>query len=134
MTDEARRLKVVVIEDQPDIVDLIELILARKGYEVLRAYTAEEGLRLVQEHRPDVVLLDLMMPQTTGWDVHRAMQQAPELRRIPVVYVTAKASASDRLRALEEQGAAGYVTKPFGPGELLEAIERALSESAEVTS
>jgi len=126
MTKDTSSPLVIVIEDQADIVDLIELILARKGYRVMRAYTADEGLHLVEQHHPDLVLLDLMMPQTDGWEVHRAMRQDPDLAQIPVVYVTAKASAADRLRAIEEEGAAGYVTKPFGPRELMEAVESAL--------
>ncbi len=120
---------IAVIEDQPDIVDLLELILKRKNFKVLRAYDGAEGLRIVRQHKPDVILLDLMMPTLDGWEFHKALRSDPEIATIPVIYVTARASQEERLRALEEEGAAAYIVKPFSPRELLETIEEVLARS-----
>ncbi len=121
---------IAVIEDQPDIVDLLELILQRKNFTVLRAYDGAEGLKLVREYKPDVILLDLMMPTLDGWEFHKALREDPEISDIPVIYVTARASQEERLRALEEEGAAAYIVKPFSPRELLETIEEVLSRTS----
>ncbi len=123
---ETRRPVIACIEDQPDIAELIDLILQRKGYTVLKAYDGDEGLALVREHKPDLILLDLMMPGLDGWRFHAQLREDPELRDIPVIYVTARASAEERLRALEKEGAAAYIVKPFSPRELLEIIEQTL--------
>ncbi len=117
---------VLIIEDQPDIVDLIDLILQRGGYQVLRAYNGTEGLELTRKHKPDVVLLDVMVPGLDGWEYHAAVRDDPELRHIPIIYVTARASAEERLRALDVEGAAAYIIKPFSPKELLQTIEYVL--------
>ncbi len=129
MPDEKGRPVVACIEDQPDIVELIELILKRKNFAVLKAYDGDEGLEMVRQHKPDVILLDLMMPGLDGWKFHAAVREDPELSHIPVIYVTARASAEERLRALEEEGAAAYIIKPFSPRELVQIIEEVLANA-----
>lgn len=129
MPDEKGRPVVACIEDQPDIVELIELILKRKNFAVLKAYDGDEGLEMVRRHKPDVILLDLMMPGLDGWKFHAAVREDPELSHIPVIYVTARASAEERLRALEEEGAAAYIIKPFSPRELVQIIEEVLANA-----
>ncbi len=131
---EGKQRIIAVIEDQPDIVDLLELILKRKNYKVLRAYDGDVGLELVRKYKPDVVLLDLMMPTLDGWEFHKALREDPEIADIPVIYVTARASQEERLRALEEEGAAAYIVKPFSPRELLQAIEQVLARSEAASS
>ncbi len=126
MSEGTREPLILIIEDQPDIVDLIDLILQRGGYRVMRAYNGTEGLELTRKHKPDVVLLDVMVPGLDGWEYHAALREDPELRHIPVIYVTARASAEERLRALNEEGAAAYIIKPFSPRELLRTIEYVL--------
>lgn len=126
-----REYVIAVIEDQPEIVDLLELILSKKNYKVLRAYDGDVGLELVREYKPDVVLLDLMMPTLDGWEFHKALREDPEISHIPVIYVTARASMEERLRALTKEGAAAYIVKPFSPRELWEAIEKVLPRSEE---
>ncbi len=129
-----RQPVIACIEDQPDIAELIDIILRRKGYLVLKAYDGDEGLALVREHRPDVILLDLMMPGLDGWRFHAQLREDPELKDIPVIYVTARASTEERLRALEQEGAAAYIVKPFSPRELIDIIERVLQGDTVRTS
>lgn len=126
---EGKQRVIAVIEDQPDIVDLLELILSKQNYKVLRAYDGDVGLELVREHKPDVVLLDLMMPTLDGWEFHKALREDPEISHIPVIYVTARASMEERLRAMTQEGAAAYIVKPFSPRELVETIEEVLART-----
>ncbi len=126
---EGKQRVIAVIEDQPDIVDLLELILSKQNYKVLRAYDGDVGLELVREHKPDVVLLDLMMPTVDGWEFHKELREDPEIAHIPVIYVTARASMEERLRAMTEEGAAAYIVKPFSPRELVETIEEVLARA-----
>lgn len=126
MADADREPLILIIEDQPDIVDLINVILKRGGYRVLRAYNGTEGLELTKKHKPDVVLLDIMVPGLDGWEYHKAVREDPELRHIPVIYVTARASVEEQVRALDQEGAAAYIVKPFSPRELLTVIDYVL--------
>src|SRR3989337_4566126 len=89
MADEPKR--VVCIEDEPEMIDLVRLILGRKGFEVLGANGGVEGLEAVRREKPDLVLLDLMMPDMDGWEVYQQIKADPARRAIPVVVLTAKA-------------------------------------------
>jgi DNA-binding response OmpR family regulator len=120
------RRRVVIIEDEPHIVLSLEFLLERAGYETTSAVDGEEGLALIRRLRPDVVLLDVMMPRLNGYEVCRAVKDDPELAAIPVIMLSAKGQEVEILRGLE-LGAAAYVTKPFGNTEILEAIRAALS-------
>jgi DNA-binding response OmpR family regulator len=112
------------------MIDLIGLILARHGYEVIGALGGQSGIEKVTELKPDLVLLDLMMPELDGWTVLQRMRADSELRTIPVVIVTAKASELDRVFGLEVARVEGYITKPFGPRDLVKCVQNALrSES-----
>ncbi len=122
---EARK-KVVCIEDEPEMIDLVRLILGRKGFELIGAVGGREGLETVQQVKPDLVLLDLMMPDMDGWEVYQQMKASEELRNIPVIVVTAKAQSIDRVLGLHIAKVDDYVTKPFGPQELLESVSRVL--------
>ena len=123
-----KRRRVICIEDEQEIIDLIKLILERKGFEVVGAVGGREGLSAVRREKPDLILLDLMMPEVDGWEVYRRMKADPELRRIPVVVVTAKAQSIDKVLGLHIAKVDDYVTKPFSPNDLLESIERVLSK------
>ncbi len=129
MPDEKGRPVTAFIEDQPDIVELVELILTRNNFAVVKAYDGDEGLELIRRVKPDVVLLDLMMPGLDGWKLHAALREDPDLCHIPVIYVTARASAEERLRALEEEGAAAYIIKPFSPRDLVKTIKDVLARA-----
>ncbi|HLE03882.1 MAG TPA: response regulator, partial [Anaerolineales bacterium] len=89
--------RVVCIEDEPEMIDLVRLILGRRGFEVVGANGGLEGLALVASEKPDLVLLDLMMPDMDGWEVYQRMKSDEALRDIPVVVVTAKAQSIDKV-------------------------------------
>jgi two-component system response regulator VicR len=118
--------RVVCIEDEPEMIDLVRLILGRKGYNVIGANGGIEGLETVRRLRPDLVLLDLMMPDMDGWEVYQQIKADPSLRDIPVVVVTAKAQSIDKVLGLHIAKVDDYITKPFGPQELLESVEKIL--------
>jgi DNA-binding response OmpR family regulator len=126
MAEDAKR--VVCIEDEPEMIDLVRLILGRKGFDVIGANGGIEGLETVQRERPDLVLLDLMMPDMDGWEVYQQMKADDDLRNIPVVVVTAKAQSIDKVLGLHIAKVDDYITKPFGPQELLESVEKIIGE------
>jgi two-component system response regulator VicR len=120
--------RVVCIEDEPEMIDLVRLILGRKGFNVIGANGGIEGLETVRRERPDLVLLDLMMPDMDGWEVYQQMKADTVLREIPVVVVTAKAQSIDKVLGLHIAKVDDYITKPFGPQELLESVEKIIGE------
>ena len=123
----AKDKKVVVcIEDEPEMIDLVKLILGRKGFELVGAVGGREGLETVRQLKPDLVLLDLMMPDMDGWEVYQKMKTDEELKEIPVIVVTAKAQSIDKVLGLHIAKVEDYVTKPFGPQELLQAVNKVL--------
>ena len=126
MAEDAKR--VVCIEDEPEMIDLVRLILGRKGFTVIGANGGIEGLETVQRERPDLVLLDLMMPDMDGWEVYQQMKADDDLRDIPVVVVTAKAQSIDKVLGLHIAKVDDYITKPLGPQELLESVEKIIGE------
>jgi len=123
----ARRRRVLCVEDDREMIDLISLILEQRGYEVEGVTSGAEGLRAARRERPDLILLDLMMPEMDGWEVLRQLKNEDSLASVPVVVVTAKAQNIDRVLGLHIAGVDDYVTKPFGPEELLERIEKVLA-------
>jgi len=125
------KIKVLCIEDEPQMIDLIRLILESKGYEVIGAEGGQEGLELMRSERPDLLLLDLMMPEMDGGDVFHQMKAEVELRDIPVIVVTAKAAPIDKILWMNVAKVDDYVTKPFGPQELIESVERVLGRTQE---
>lgn len=117
---------VVCIEDEPEMIDLVKLILRRADFEFVGAVGGREGLAAVRRLKPDLVLLDLMMPDVDGWDVYRQMKSDEELNSIPVIVITAKAQSIDRVLGLHIAKVDDYITKPFGPQELLESVNKTL--------
>lgn len=123
----AEEKKVVVcIEDEPEMIELVKLILGRRGFELVGAVGGREGLETVRKLKPDLVLLDLMMPDMDGWEVYQQMKTDEELKSIPVIVVTAKAQSIDKVLGLHIAKVDDYVTKPFGPQELLQSVNKVL--------
>jgi two-component system, OmpR family, alkaline phosphatase synthesis response regulator PhoP len=118
----ARHLgKVLVVEDERDVAELIRFNLTRESYEVVVAATGADALKYVRESRPDIVLLDIMVPQLNGWEVCRRLKQDAATGAIPVIMVTGRVEEGDKVLGFE-MGADDYVTKPFSPRELLARI------------
>lgn len=128
MADEVK--KVVCIEDELEMIELVKLILGRNKFDVTGAVGGHEGLEKITEIKPDLVLLDLMMPEMDGWEVYQKMKASDDMRDIPVIVVTAKAQSIDRVLGLHIARVDDYITKPFGPQELLDSVERVINNRA----
>jgi len=113
------------------MLELFSLILKNRGYQVVGAHGGELGLRLMSEDVPDLVLLDLMMPDMSGWDVYQHMKADDQLREIPVIVVTARAHNIDKVLGIQVARVQDYVTKPFSPEDLLGSVERVLQAADE---
>jgi two-component system, OmpR family, response regulator VicR len=119
--------RVVYIEDEQEMVDLVRLILSRKGFEVLGANGGRKGLQLIMDQLPDLVLLDLMMPDMDGWEVYQQMKANDKTRQIPVIVITAKAQSIDKVLGLHIAKVDDYISKPFSPQDLLDSVEKVLA-------
>ena len=115
---EAMRDRVLIVEDEKDVRDMLRLNLKMGGFDVLEAQNGAEGLAIAKAELPSVVILDLMMPEMSGMEVCRALRRNPATSRIPILMLTAKSTEGDKVAGLEV-GADDYVTKPFSPRELL---------------
>ena len=120
---------VVCVEDEPEMIDLVKLILAREGFDVVGVSGGLEGLETIERLQPELVLLDLMMPDMDGWEVYRRMKANPAVSRIPVIVVTAKAQSIDKVLGLQVAKVDDYITKPFGPSQLLKSVEKVLARN-----
>lgn len=120
--------KVLVVDDEPDTLELVKLVLESGGFEAILANNGKEALAQIAIVRPDLVLLDIMMPDMDGWDVFRKMKERDP--GIPIAILTAKAQNIDKLLGLHVLKADDYITKPFGKNELISKVKR-LIESTE---
>lgn len=120
--------KILIVEDERDIAELVGFNLRRAGYEVLMAHDGIEGTQCAMRERPDLVVLDLMLPGRDGFGVFRELRRDPRTASIPVIMLTARAQTEDRIQGLET-GADDYLTKPFSPKELLLRIQAILKRS-----
>jgi DNA-binding response OmpR family regulator len=114
--------KILIVDDEDDILHFLELVLREKGYEVVTASGGHEALTKAQVDRPDLVLLDIMMPQMDGWEVLKLLRVDEGTSQIPVAMLSARTEAKDRVQGLQE-GAIDYICKPFSLQELLGKIE-----------
>jgi two-component system response regulator VicR len=121
--------KVVYIEDEHEMIDLVQLILSRRNFEVIGASGGREGLDLVRKTSPDIILLDLMMPDMDGWDVYQQLKANESTKSIPVIIITAKAQNIDKVLGLQIAKVEDYISKPFSPKELVDSIEKVLKGS-----
>ena len=129
MVQKGDAIKIVCIEDEEDMIDLVKLILTRHGYEVTGASGGRDGLAAIQQVQPDLVLLDLMMPDMDGWEVYQQMKADDMMKDIPVIVVTAKAQSIDKVLGLHIAKVDDYITKPFGPSELIDSVIRVLQDA-----
>lgn len=119
---------ILIVEDEPDAVELLELHLKNAGYDVTVAEDGEEALRKIHKSIPDLVILDLMIPEINGLEVCKVIRKDPATESIPVVMCTAKASEIDKVLGLE-LGADDYITKPFSPRELVLRVKNLLKRN-----
>lgn len=114
--------KVLIVDDEPDTLELVKLVLESGGFETMLAASGMEALAQIDRTRPDLVLLDIMMPDMDGWDVFRKIKEKDS--RIPIAILTAKAQNIDRLLGLHVLKADDYITKPFGKNELINKVRK----------
>jgi DNA-binding response OmpR family regulator len=129
MSDEGL-IRIVCIEDDPKTIDLVKLILKREGFEVIGVTNGRDGLAAIEQARPQLVLLDLMMPDMDGWEVYQAMRANESMKHIPVIVLTAKAQSIDKVLGLHIAKVNDYITKPFSPTELVQSVRKVLDQAA----
>ena len=117
--------RVLIVEDEPDIRELLAFHLEREGYHVTRSRTGADALRQVRARLPDLILLDLMLPELGGLDVCRRLRQDPRTASVPIVMLTARGEEVDRILGLE-LGADDYIVKPFSPKEVVARVRAVL--------
>jgi len=117
--------KVVIVEDEPDTAEMFAEMMRLSGYQVYKSYGGAAALELIEEHKPDAVVLDVMMPDLSGLDVLRLMRQNPEMDEIPVVVASAKSLPTD-IQAGLDAGASVYLTKPVTYQEFSQAVQQTI--------
>ncbi len=118
--------KVLVVDDDPLVTGLVKINLELEDFEVEEVWGGEEALQSISERVPDLVLLDVMMPELDGWDLLRILRSDPATRELPVVLLTAKVQERDVARGWQ-MGADGYITKPFNPLEMVDRLKAVLA-------
>jgi DNA-binding response OmpR family regulator len=111
------------------MIELTRIVLEREGFEMMGAVGGAQGLEAIRREKPDLILLDLMMPDVDGWEVYRQMKAEKELADIPVIIITARTQSIDKVLGLKVAKVADYITKPFGPGDLIDSIKRVLDKT-----
>lgn len=122
--DESSR-KILIVDDDPSMARLIGMALAAQGYEVYEALNGIRGYKVARQEQPDLVLLDIMMPDIDGYEVFRRIKLDPATQKIPVVFVSSKFNNEDIEKGME-MGATAYITKPFDLSCLLDAVDEAI--------
>ncbi len=119
--------RVIYFEDDKDMVELVRIILGREGYQVEGIAEGQAGIKAVQQNSPDVILLDLMLPDMDGWEIFRQLKHDESTADIPVIVITAKAQSIDKVLGLEIAKVDDYISKPFRPNELVDRVEEVLT-------
>lgn len=128
--DKSKNNRILYIEDDPDMIALVQAILIRQGFEVKGASSGPQALEILKDDLPDLVLLDLMMPGMDGWDIFHQLKAQERTKTLPIIVVTARAQAIDRVLGLHIAKVDDYVCKPFRPQELLDSIRKVLAQTA----
>ena len=121
------QLKVLVVDDESDLVEMVSLRLEANNYQVISAFDGQEGLDKARTEKPDLIILDLMLPKIEGYKVCRMLKFDERYKQIPVILFTARAQASD-IKLGEDVGADAYLTKPFEPDILLAKVSELLNK------
>jgi len=119
--------RIIYFEDDKDMVELVRIILGREGYQVEGIAEGQAGIKAVQQNSPDVILLDLMLPDMDGWEIFRQLKHDESTADIPVIVITAKAQSIDKVLGLEIAKVDDYISKPFRPNELVDRVEEVLA-------
>ena len=127
MTSSQAQKNVLVVDDHAPMRTLCRVNLEAAGFRVLEAADGDEALAAIRTDRPDLILLDIMMPRVSGWEVAAALLADSSTDRIPIIFITARTGVTDRIRAFE-LGAQGYVTKPFDPAGLAATVTKVLDQ------
>jgi DNA-binding response OmpR family regulator len=114
--------RILSIEDDPEMSGLIQLIFERKGHRVIGARRGELGLELIKSLKPDVLLLDLMLPDIDGWDLYRQMKTDKELAKVPIIIVSARSEEQDAASGFRVVDHDRYIQKPFEVKELIDTV------------
>lgn len=118
--------KILVVDDEKDIVDILKYnLLQQKEFEVLSAYNGKDAIKIAQEEKPDLILLDIMMPELNGFDVCKKLKSLPQTADIPVIFLTAKENEIDEIIGLE-LGADDYIKKPLSPRKIIARVKSVL--------
>ena len=126
-----KEITIACVEDQEEMIELFELILGKKGYKIEGIIGGRQAVERIIEIGPDLILLDIMMPEVDGWMVYHELKSNPLTKDIPVIAVTAKSQAFDKFLGREIAQFEDYISKPFGPGELVKSIKRVLDRKKE---
>jgi DNA-binding response OmpR family regulator len=119
--------RILYFEDDSDMVELVRIILEREGYQVEGVAEGLSGINLAVQNLPDVILLDLMLPDMDGWEIYRRLKIDEATQDIPVIVVTAKAQSIDKVLGLEIAKVDDYISKPFRPDDLVERVNEVLT-------
>ncbi len=120
--------KVMIVDDEAHIVELVRVCLEDSNYDIIEAYDGQEAVNKAQEDHPDLILLDIMLPNMDGYEVCKILKDSDETKEIPIVMLTAKGQEVDKVKGFQA-GADAYMTKPFSPLRLLTELEEKLSVS-----
>jgi len=127
MDEQESRPRVVIADDDPDIRRLVEMTVTNAGCDVTVASDGEEALERVRETKPDLIILDVLMPRMDGWEVARALKSDPATRDVPVMFLTSRGQEHDVLEGFDS-GAVDYMVKPFSPRELQVRVRTVLAK------
>ncbi|MBI2574365.1 response regulator [Candidatus Woesearchaeota archaeon] len=124
----AKQKRILVVEDEPHILKLVSFILTSNGYEVIEAYIGAEGVEKARKEKPDLVVLDVMMPNMDGFEVAKTLTSDMATKDIPILMLSSKAQFEDKMKGIDS-GATDYITKPFDKEELLQKVRECLEEA-----
>ena len=114
--------RILVIEDEPHISQLVKFILEKRGFEILQAFIGQEGLEMSRKEKPDLIILDVMMPNMDGFEVAKRLGKMKETKTIPIIMLSSAAQFKDKMKGLDS-GAIDYITKPFDKNELIAKVD-----------